>query len=126
MNRVSPFAGSAAYINPEDASTYLGERIRYTYRELIDSKTVQTSTGETLRTLATKHLSGLANLPTTSAGDFFWIIGDFQPAERWEPWMEDPTLPIPIGTVVVIPSERVASEVILPRLVRPTTEVDDG
>lgn len=123
MNKVSPFAGSVGYFDPDGGALYLGERIRYKYRELPDNRIEYSATGETLRTVAQKYLPGLANLPAVSASDFFWVIGDFQ--RDWAEWQEDLTIRIPINTRIDIPSEKTVNELIIPRLARPVLGLDD-
>lgn len=122
IRTTSPFVGSAQFTDVS-GNTHMGIRTRFLFRELSGNRTVRSRTGDTLKTIAQAYLLGLDNAPTTSAADYFWVIGDFQP--DYAPYWEDLTIPIPEGTPVIIPSEQVVLETILPRLLKLTSDLED-
>jgi hypothetical protein len=87
----------------EDGVMFLSERVPFLYRDLPDNLQVVVKDGESWFTLAGRYYSALPR----GAG-FWWVIADFQP----EP-VHDPTIAIPTGTTVVIPSMRTVQHMIL-------------
>jgi hypothetical protein len=82
---------------------YLTDREPYRYRVLPDYRVHTVVTGDTLFDLAGRYFA-----PLPRACGFWWAIADFQP----DPVI-DPTLLLDVGRVVVIPSTRVLTDVIL-------------
>lgn len=81
----------------------LTEREPFRFREFPDNWQHRVVEGDTLWGLA-----GLYFAPLPRACGFWWAIADFQP----DP-IVDPTLGLELGRVLVIPSTRVLSDVIL-------------
>jgi hypothetical protein len=81
----------------------LTEREPYRYRALPDNRSHRVVDGDTLFDLA-----GRSFAPLPRACGFWWAIADFQP----DP-IVDPTLALPAGATLVIPSTRVLTDVIL-------------
>ncbi len=81
----------------------LTEREPYRYRPLPDNRVHRVADGETWFDLAGRYFA-----PLPRACGYWWAIVDFQP----EP-VVDPTLALETGSVVVVPSTRVLTEVIL-------------
>lgn len=82
---------------------FLTEREPYRYRPFADNRLHRVVGGETLFDLAGRYFA-----PLPRACGFWWAIADFQP----DPIL-DPTLALEEGTIVVIPSTRVLTDVIL-------------
>lgn len=74
----------------------LSDREPYGYQELSDNRTHEVREGDTLFSLA-----GLYFRPVSRACGYWWVIADFQP----DP-IVDPTLKLPVGQIVYIPSTR--------------------
>jgi hypothetical protein len=81
--------------DPEDAM-FLTDRPVYGYRELPDNRQHPVVQGDTLYRLAGAYFAGMPR----PAG-YWWAIGDFQPAP-----IHDPTIRLPIGSIIVVPSLR--------------------
>ncbi len=96
-----------------DGNVYLSERTPYRYRELPDNRTHVVAQGETIFALAGKYFS-----PLPRPAGFWWVIADFQP----EP-IFDPTIEIPPGTMLIIPSVRTLLERVLSEARRDDEEV---
>ncbi len=82
---------------------FLGERSRYYYREIVDNIFHTVTEGDSIFTLAAKYYDGFEN-----AALLYWAIADFQPTP-----INDVTLPLPVGRILVIPSPRTLVEEIL-------------
>ncbi len=82
---------------------YLGERRRYTYRELTDNRFHIIAAGDTIFVLASQYFQG-ADRPAL----LYWVIADFQPTP-----IHDVTVPLVPGRTLVIPSLRTLMEEIL-------------
>lgn len=104
---MAPRAGSRhsfclGVLDPE-GRRLLTEREPFRYRELPDNRQHRVVEGDTLWGLA-----GLYFAPLPRACGFWWAIADFQ----LDP-IVDPTVGLEVGRVLVIPSTRVLSDVIL-------------
>lgn len=95
--------GFALGVLDDAGARYLTEREPYRYRPLPDSRSHTVVAGETLFDLAGRYFA-----PLPRACGFWWAIADFQP----DP-IVDPTLALEEGRVIVIPSTRVLTDVIL-------------
>lgn len=84
-----------------DGDFVLSDPEPYRYRELVDTRLVRISQGETIFSVAGREFGTFSTRP---AG-LWWIIADFQP----EP-IHDPTLELPPGTMLYIPSDRTIAE----------------
>lgn len=84
----------------EEERLYVTSRVPFRFRELSDTSQHIVSRGESLYTLAAKYYSALPR----PAG-LWWVIADFQPQP-----IHDPTLIIPEGTLLFIPSLRTVQE----------------
>lgn len=73
----------------------------FRFRELDDNRLLTVKQGETLFSIAGREFKGIGPRP---AG-LWWIIADFQPSP-----IHDPTLEIPMGTTLFIPSNRTILE----------------
>ena len=82
---------------------YLGDRKRFTYKELSDNRYHQVVEGDTLFGLAAMYFEG-----TERPAGLYWVIADFQPTPIY-----DATLALDLGHTLVIPSMRVVMEQIL-------------
>lgn len=82
---------------------FLTEREPYRFRAFGDNRLHRVVGGETLFDLAGRYFA-----PLPRACGYWWAIADFQP----DP-VVDPTLALQEGDVVVIPSTRVLTDVIL-------------
>jgi hypothetical protein len=82
---------------------FLTEREPYGYREHADTRRHVVAAGETLFGLAGRYFA-----PLPRACGFWWAIADFQP----DPII-DPTLELPVGAALYIPSLRVLTDVLL-------------
>ena len=80
--------------------TQLSEREPYRYVQLPDNRAHTVAEGETLWSLAGTYFSGFSR-----PSSLWWIIADFQPTP-----IEDPTIALSVGSVLVIPSERTVVE----------------
>lgn len=81
----------------------LSERAPFSFRVLSDNRQHVVHEGETIFSIAARYFAGLPR----PAG-LWWVIADFQP----DP-IHDPTIRLPIGTVLTIPSTRTVEELIL-------------
>ncbi len=82
---------------------FYGERSRYFYRELSDNIYHTVSEGDSIFTLAAQYYAG-----ADRAALLYWVIADFQPTP-----INDVSVPLPVGYVLVIPSLRTVTEEIL-------------
>ena len=80
----------------------MSEREFFLYQDLPDNRYHPVVTGDTLFNLAERAFPSFPR-----ACGLFWVIADFQP-ER----IQDATLALIVGTVLIIPSERVVRELI--------------
>ena len=87
----------------DEGRRFLTEREPYRYRVFTDNRIHRVVGGETLFDLAGRYFA-----PLPRACGFWWAIADFQP----DPIL-DPTLALDEGTMVVIPSTRVLTDVVL-------------
>jgi hypothetical protein len=79
---------------------YLTERVPFRFRPLADTKQYTVKQGDSLFTIAARSYEGLPR----PAG-LWWVLADFQP----EP-IVDPTIALPAGLVLYVPSLRVVQE----------------
>lgn len=86
----------------QEGALQLTDRNPYGYRDLPDNREHTVVDGDTLMNLAGQYFLGIER----PAG-LWWVIADFQP----EP-IHDPTLRLPPGTNLVIPSNRTVLELI--------------
>lgn len=87
----------------EHGNTALTEREPFGFRRFADNLEHRVVEGDSLWGLAARRYAALER----PAG-YWWVIADFQP----EP-IVDPTLTLDVGRVLVIPSLRVLTDVIL-------------
>lgn len=78
----------------------LTDRDPYSFAAFSDNRVHIVCEGDTLFTLASRYFASFPN-----PGELWWIIADFQP----DPII-DPTLKLPLGAELFIPSERTVSE----------------
>lgn len=90
-------------VRDELAKLYLTEREPYRFREHTDTRVHVIAQGDTLFDLAGRFFS-----PLPRACGFWWVLADFQP----DP-IVDPTLELPAGRRLFVPSLRVLTDVIL-------------
>jgi len=90
-------------ITGEDGRMRLTEREPYRYIAHPDNRSHVVVASDTLFALAGKYFA-----PLPRACGFWWVIADFQP----DP-IVDPTLALDVGRVLVVPSRRVLTDVIL-------------
>ena len=83
--------------------THLTDREPYRFKSHDDNRIHRVVQGDTLFSLASRYFA-----PLPRACGFWWVIADFQP----DP-IVDPTLELPPGDELVIPSLRVLTDVIL-------------
>lgn len=98
----SRFRWSEIY-QDEQGRRFLGPRPRFGYRPLPDNREHPIRGGERLW-----HVSQLSFPDHPRAGALYWVIADFQP----EPIL-DPTILLPEGHRLVIPSVRTLETLIL-------------
>jgi len=98
----SRHAGTVAMLD-DDGRPYLTDREPFGYRDLPDNRKHVVVEGDTFWSLADRYFD-----PLPRACGLFWILCDFQP----EPVL-DPTRALEIGRVVIIPSLRTVTELIL-------------
>lgn len=79
---------------------FLEERTPYSFAQLSDNRAHVVRAGDTLWSLAGRYFRGL---PRPSG--LWWVIADFQPQP-----IHDPTVELPVGSIVVIPSLRTVEE----------------
>jgi len=79
---------------------FLTDREPYRFRALHDNRQHVVKEGETLFSLAGRYFS-----PLPRPAGLWWVIADFQP----DP-IQDPTLVLDIGRVLVVPSLRTVTE----------------
>ena len=88
---------------------FLGDRDPFLYRRLADNVIHQVTAGDTLQSLAYQYYAPLSE-GHQSAAQLWWIIADFQ----FEP-IHDPTIPLVLGSYVVLPSIETVQTQILTR-----------
>lgn len=84
----------------DEEELFLTEREPYGFQQVTDNQVKVAEAGDTLYTLAGRYFQGLPR----PAG-LWWAIGDYQPQA-----IHDPTIALPVGSVVVIPSQRTIEE----------------
>jgi len=89
----------------ETGRMVLSDREPHRFAEFPDNRSHSVVLGDTLF-----HLAGRYFAPLSRACGFWWVIADFQP----DP-IVDPTLELELGRVLVIPSVRTLTDVILSR-----------
>lgn len=87
----------------EQGRRYLTEREPYRYRPLPDNRVHRVVDGDTLFDLAGRYFA-----PLPRACGYWWAIADFQPAP-----IVDPTLALATGIEIIVPSNRVLTDLIL-------------
>ena len=87
-----------------DGIMYLDDREPFTYREKADTIVHVAREGDTWERLAQLYYSGISE----RASGLWWVICEFQPQI-----VVDPTLAIPNGSLVYVPSMLVAQTEIL-------------
>lgn len=80
-----------------------GRRVPYRHRERTDTRRHVVIEGESLHSLAARYFAPLA-----SAANYWWAIAEFQ-----EEPITDPTIVLEGGSVILIPSLYVLTDVIL-------------
>lgn len=89
-------------IEDEDGVPCLTDAEPFPYRPEADNRTHVAREGDTWAGLAHRYFPSLPR-----ACGLWWAVADYQPAP-----VVDPTIAIPAGTVVVIPSERVIRQLV--------------
>ena len=84
----------------DDERLFLTDREPYRFRALSDNRQHVVKEGETLFSLAGRYFA-----PLPRPAGLWWIIADFQP----DP-IQDPTLGLDVGSVLVVPSLRTVVE----------------
>jgi hypothetical protein len=102
-----PLAGSrymfCSALSDSLSQRFLTEREPFTYQTFADSRTHIVAEGQSLFTLAGYYFA-----PLPRACGLWWVIADFQPVAIY-----DPTLLLDVGRLLIIPSLRVVTDVIL-------------
>jgi hypothetical protein len=88
--------------DPVTGKIGLSEREPFLYQELFDNRYHVVATGDNLFVLAERAFPSFLR-----ACGLFWVIADFQPTP-----IEDATLELEPGTILVIPSERTVKELV--------------
>jgi hypothetical protein len=101
--RVGSRFGLCSGVADDAGRRFLTEREPYRYRTLPDNRRHLVVEGDTLFELAGRYFA-----PLPRACGFWWVIADFQP----DPIL-DPTLALDVARVLIIPSPRVLTDVIL-------------
>lgn len=81
--------------NEDDDILYLSTPDPFPYQNLPDNIPHIVKVGDTIFALAAKYYA-----EEPRGAGYYWAIGDFQP----EPICHDPTLQLPEGSVVIVPS----------------------
>jgi hypothetical protein len=102
LNRFSRHRFSLGY-KDDDGTFFLGDRVPFPYRDVIDNIQHIVRTGDSLFNLPARHYTGMVR-----PSGLWWIIADFQP----DP-IQDPTIRLTEGTIIVIPSLRTVQQEIL-------------
>jgi hypothetical protein len=97
--RFSRYTFCSAVLDDQER-LFLTDREPYRFRTLPDNRQHVVKEGETLFSLA-----GLYFSPLPRPAGLWWIIADFQP----DP-IQDPTLALDVGRVLVVPSLRTVTE----------------
>lgn len=111
--------GSVAYQDGR-GNLFLSDRVKFPFVNLADNKTHTVRRGDTLRSIAAHAYSALST-DTFFAASLYWVIADFQPEAF--PAVTDPSLTLPVGTQLIIPSARTVQDRILPNLSKLLSEV---
>ncbi len=90
-------------VRDELGRRFLTEREPYGFRGHADTRVHVVAQGDTLFDLAGRYFA-----PLPRACGFWWVLADFQP----DPII-DPTLELPVGRRLFVPSLRVVTDVIL-------------
>lgn len=98
--RYSRHQFTIAFNDGGDEERSLSEREPFRYQHLNDNRQHTVAEGETLWSLAGHYFAGL---PRPSS--LWWIIADFQPVP-----IDDPTIALEVGSIIVVPSERTVVE----------------
>jgi len=99
--RFSRYTFCQAVLDDEER-LFLTDREPYRFRALPDNRQHVVKEGETLFSLAGRYFA-----PLPRPAGLWWVIADFQP----DP-VQDPTLSLDVGRVVVVPSLRTVTELI--------------
>lgn len=83
-------------ITSDTGYIFTSQRIRLEFEDLPENRYHVVMDGDTLHTLAAKYLPANDGIET----GFWWAIADFQPEA-----INDPTLKLKAGTVLVIPAK---------------------
>ena len=78
----------------------LTDREPFTFKDYADNRLHPVVEGDTLFNLAARYFS-----PIENAASLWWVIADYQP----DP-IHDPTIALPVGSTLVIPSVRTVVE----------------
>jgi hypothetical protein len=119
----SRYVGSAAYLDSQ-GRLFLGDRIKFPFRNLSDNEVYTVRGRETLRSIAATHYSELSVPPRFFAASLYFVIVDFQPEDFDE--LQDPWLPLIPGTTLILPSSRTVTSQIFPNLNAALAEFRDG
>lgn len=93
----------ADVIKDEDGYIYVDLRARLEFQESSDDILHISTEGETLHTLANRYYQGSPN-----PASLWWAIADYQP----EP-IQDPTVALAAGRIIIIPSGAAVQEAVL-------------
>ena len=96
------FTIGTALTDEDDERLFLTDRDLFAFRQLNDNRSHVVVAGDTLFSLAGKYFRGLPR----PAG-LWWVIADYQP----QPY-HDPTIELPVGAVLVIPSPRTVEQLV--------------
>lgn len=104
----SRYRFTEAYADPVDGRLSLSEREPFGFRELRDTTIHLSREGDSWWTLAGHYYEAFVTADLAfDPSQLWWILADFQP----EPVI-DPTVVIPVGTALYIPSLRAVHELI--------------
>lgn len=94
------FTEGLALTDQGDERLFLTDREAFPFRQLNDNRQHVVKAGDTLFSLAGRYFRGLPR----PAG-LWWVIADFQVQQ-----LHDPTVELPVGSVLVIPSRRTVEQ----------------
>ena len=96
---MSRYKFTRVFVNDADRR-FFGTREQVEYRDSPDNSVHVVQLGDTLQTLAENYFKGFPQ-----AANLWWIIAEYQPTP-----IADPTLSLPVGDVIIIPSPTIVAD----------------